>query len=232
MAVQGFPSSGHSLLVLQQSVSEVCRHPVVALHESFVQLFPSSQSMGVYVHPFDESHLAIVHPSPSSQSMGVYVHPFDESQVSTVHALSSSQLIVVKPPHWPPIQPSYGVHGSPSLQGILLGLCTQFPVPDSHESSVHTLPSSHCFKVPTQTPLSHVPSSVHEFPSSQMFPPKTGVFVHPLDGSHPSLVHELLSLQSKGAPAHSPLLQTSFIVHRLPSSHGFVCGTLLQPVSV
>jgi hypothetical protein len=58
------------------------------------------------------------------------------------------------------------------------------------------------------------------------------VCTQPVDGSHESSVHGLLSLQSVAAPpAHVPFAQVSPVVHALPSSHAAVLLALTQPVA-
>jgi hypothetical protein len=74
------------------------------------------------------------------------------------------------------------------------------PAPVSHESSVHTLPSSQfCAPPPTQVPPAHVSFAVQAFPSLQGF----ALFVlrHPLAGMQESVVQPFPSLQFNAVPA-------------------------------
>ena len=58
------------------------------------------------------------------------------------------------------------------------------------------------------------------------------VCVQPLEGSHPSSVHGLPSLQSgAGPPTQLPPLQMSLVVQALPSSQGALFGVFKQPVA-
>jgi len=58
------------------------------------------------------------------------------------------------------------------------------------------------------------------------------VCTQPMAGLQESLVQGLPSSQLGAAPpTHTPPLQVSLVVQALPSSHGFVLGTCLQPVA-
>src|SRR5438045_111718 len=69
--------------------------------------------------------------------------PPAELQVSTVHGSSSRQLRT-SPVHWTVVQPS-SVHGLKS-SGQMIGAVVhrKDPLAESHRSTVHALPSSHC----------------------------------------------------------------------------------------
>src|SRR5437762_3273007 len=76
---------------------------------------------------------------------------------------------------------------------------------------------------------SHV-SVVQVSPSSQTS--GTPAWQAPLDGSHVSApLHASPSSQATAVPPHSPPRQVSFVVQRLPSSHGLVLLTETQPTS-
>ena len=104
-------------------------------------------------------------------------------------------------------------------------------VPATHVSpDVQRLPSSHGFRfgVYMQPSVVSQVSSVQGLPSSHTSAgpgwhvPSAGLQVSaPLHGSPSS--------QTTAAPTHAPAAQVSPVVHRLPSSHGFVLSTWAQP---
>src|SRR5439155_24612025 len=124
-------------------------------------------------------------------------------------------------PHVPPEQVSLVVQALPSSHGTVLGACTQ-PVAGSHESVVHTFPSSQLRAgPPVHRPLEQVSPVVHALPSSQ-----ARVFAactHPTAGSQESVVQTLPSSQASGGPPwHAPFAHVSRVVHAFPSSHAAV----------
>jgi hypothetical protein len=80
---------------------------------------PSSQlppSLGVYTHPFVFSHESTVQPFLSSQTVGIPAQLPSRQPSLTVHALASSQVAACgRPTHLPVLQAS-AVQGLPSLQ--------------------------------------------------------------------------------------------------------------------
>src|SRR5207244_10752266 len=71
------------------------------------------------------------------------------------------------PTHVPPEHVSLVVQALPSSHGTVLGACTQ-PVAGSHESVVHTFPSSQLRAgPPVHRPFEQVSPVVHALPSSQ-----------------------------------------------------------------
>jgi len=165
------------------------------------------------------SHLSRVHTTMSSQVGGVPPTQFPvlPSQVSRpLQKTSSSQCFGV--PEQPPLlQVSFSVQGFPSSQGPVLGVNTQWPVPGSQLSSVQGLSSSQTVCGPgTQWPSLHVSFWVQAFPS--LHEAVLSVCVQPLEGSQPSSVHGLPSLQSGAGPlTHAPSWQVSPCVHALLS---------------
>lgn len=122
------------------------------------------------------------------------------------------------------------VHWLPSPQGMLLGVWVQ-PTTGSHESVVHTLPSSHAVPPePMHTPLLHVSVGVHWLPS--LHGAVLLVCTQPIVGWHESSVYELPSSQLGAAPpTHAPPEQVSPVVHASPSLQGAVLAACQQPVA-
>jgi hypothetical protein len=97
-------------------------------------------------------------------------------------------------------------------------LCWQ-PSVALHVSTVHGFASSQfAAGPPTHAPPAQVSPVVHRSRSSQLA--ALFVCVHPLAGTHESVVHGLLSLQFVGPPApQTPAEHVSPVVHGLPSLH-------------
>jgi hypothetical protein len=115
------------------------------------------------------------------------------------------------------------VQALPSLHGAVLGVYTQ-PVAGLHESSVHGLASLQTRVTPPQVPALHTSLVVHASPSLQAA--ELLACTQPVARLQESLVQTFPSLQLGGAPpTHLPALQTSFVVHALPSSQAKVLLT-------
>ena len=102
--------------------------------------------------------------------------------MSSVQTLPSSHLRTVAPGmQWPPKHASVTVQMSPSSHAAELTPCWQ-PLVGTHESSVHTLLSSHSEASPApwwQPLLASQESSVQAMPSSQsMAVPTQVAFAH------------------------------------------------------
>src|SRR4029077_11183070 len=70
----------------------------------------------------------------------------------------------------------------------------------------------------------------HMLPSRQKVPLVSATCVHPVAGMHVSVVHALLSVQSRAVPAvHTPPWQVSVPLQVLPAGHGV---PLKRPVDV
>ena len=135
-------------------------------------------------------------------------------QLSVVQGLLSSHGRLPVGLHEPPLHLSPVVHASLSVQ--LAVFATLPHLPALQASSVQTLPS-------LQSPaLAQLPPQ-----------PMIGLKMHePPAGSQLSVVQLSLSLQSWGVPGvQAPLLQLSLAVHLLPSSHGLVLASNLQPTA-
>ena len=145
-------------------------------------------------------------------------------QLSSVHTLKSSHTFVVPAQAPEPWHTSFSVQSSPSSQAFpASGVLLHAPLPASHASTVHGLPSSHTFASPVQLPtLEQTSLVVHALPSSHDCP-VFAVFWHaslPSEATHMSDVHALLSLQSvstlhwqvQAPAAHEPLLHLSPVV--------------------
>src|SRR5690242_14231348 len=126
------------------------------------------------------------------------------------------------PLHTPDLQTSLVVQGSLSshVPPSLPATCLHSPEEASHESVVQTLLSSQFLGVPVQTPDLQTSPVVHLLPSSHVPPSLPATCLHsPEEESHESVVQTLLSSQFLGVPVQTPDLQTSPVVHLLPSSH-------------
>jgi hypothetical protein len=116
------------------------------------------------------------------------------------------------------------------LQQSATGACAQ-PLGDGHESLVHAFPSSQFGGgPPTQLPPEQASPVVQSFWSSHGA--VLLVLRHPVVGSHVSVVQTLPSSQLGGGPPTQSLFeQVSLVVHLLPSSHGSLLATFLQPLA-
>src|SRR6266852_5356807 len=176
LLVQAFPS-------LHGAVLLVCAHPMAGLHESSVQTLPSSQlgaGPPMQVPPLQVSLVVQALPSLQGLVLLVCTQPVAGSQLSSVQTLPSSQLGAGPPTQVPPLHASLVVQAFPSLQGLVLLVCTQ-PVAGLQLSSVQTLPSSQLGAgPPTHAPPAQVSLVVQAFPSLQGLVSLT--CVHPLAG--------------------------------------------------
>lgn len=173
-----------------------------------------------------------VQPRPSSQGLVlfVYTHPEAGLQLSVVHTLPSSQFSGAPGTQLPPEHMSLVVQALLSVHGNELLAYTQ-PRDVSHESSVHTLPSSQLGAGPgTQSPPKQVSFVVQALPSLHGLVLST--CTQPLAGLHESSVQTLPSSQFKAAPGTQlPPEHVSFVVHALPSLHGLLLFTCSQPLA-
>src|SRR5438128_24098 len=200
------------------------------LRLSSVQALRSSQlfaTLPTQVPPLHTS--VVVHGLPSLHGalLLVWTQPPATAglQLSSVQTLLSSQFFAPLPTHVPPLQTSVVVHGLPSLHGALLLVGTQRPPPaGSHRRSVQTVLSSKFFaSLPTHVPP--LPTSVVALALHAALPILLLVWTQPpaTAGLQLSSVQTLLSSQFFAPlPTHVPPLQTSVVVHGLPSSHGLL----------
>ena len=144
--------------------------------------------------------------------------------------LLSLQTTALPGAHLPSAHASPLVQTVPSSQGRALLLLTQ-PLAGSQESLVHALLSLQFLS----DPAAQLPP-LHKSPIVQtLLSVHTAALLgkmHPLTGSHASLVQGLPSLQPSGLPgAQDPPLHKSLIVQTLLSSQGKTLGVYLQDVS-
>ncbi len=123
-----------------------------------------------------EAHLPLLQRSPTVQGLSslhapvalLCWQPPTGSQVSAVQPLLSSQYaagVTGKPLHAAAAQTSLIVQAFPSTHGSVFGAKTH-PEAVLHVSLVHTLPSSHVTKLPTQPPMAlHTSPWLHALPS-------------------------------------------------------------------
>ena len=173
----------------------------------------------------------LVQALPSSQAFALFAktQPVDLSQLSVVHTLLS--LHTRGPPGWhvPSVQKSPTVQALPSEQAFALFVKTQ-PLAVSQLSVVHGLLSLQFIAVPGRhVPKAQKSPAVHALPSSQAF----ALFVktQPVVGLQLSVVHTLLSSQTRGVPTHAPAEQVSPVVHPLRSLHAFVLYVKTHPAA-
>src|SRR6266849_2885098 len=226
LVVQAFPS-------LQGPVLLVCTQPVAGTQLSSVQTLPSSQlgaGPPTQVPPLHASLVVQAFPSLHGLVLLVCTQPVSGLQASVVQTLPSSQLGAGPPTQVPPLQVSLVVQAFPSLQGLVLLVCTQ-PVAGLQLSSVQTLPSSQLGAgPPTHAPPAQVSLVVQAFPSLQGLVLLT--CVHPLAGLQPSVVQTFPSSQlGAGPPTHAPAAQVSLVVQAFPSLQGAVLLMCTQPVA-
>src|SRR5207249_1692803 len=128
--------------------------------------------------------------------------PAIESQVSVVQGLLSLQLSGVPVVHVPARQVSAPLHALPSGQAVpsTTGACWQ-PRSVSQASVVHGLLSLQSSGVlPPQTPPRQVSSLLQALPSLHEVPSAKATCWQPSSGRQMSLVHGLLSSQSRAVP--------------------------------
>lgn len=193
--------------------------PVVALHESAVAAFPSSQLTVRSTHwPVADEHACGLHGVAFGHLSVVYVQ-LPALHVSLVHGLPSSHLTG---DGWQPFATlhTYGVHRSVVLHTTVARTHCAVPLEPSHLSSVHALLSSHDTGAGTHElfPLLHamgLHGSVHVHacePHDTQF--GIGVLRHVPFAMHESTVHGLLSLHVLFENTHPA------IVSQLPTWHG------------
>src|SRR6266849_3669131 len=226
LVVQAFPS-------LQGPVLLVCTQPVAGTQLSSVQTLPSSQlgaGPPTQVPPLHASLVVQAFPSLHGLVLLVCTQPVSGLQASVVQTLPSSQLGAGPPTQVPPLQVSLVVQAFPSLQGLVLLVCTQ-PVAGLQLSSVQTLPSSQLGAgPPTHAPPAQVSLVVQAFPSLQGLGLLT--CTHPLAGLQLSVVQTFPSSQlGAGPPTHAPAAQVSLVVQAFPSLQGAVLLMCTQPVA-
>ena len=121
------------------------------------------------------------------------------------------------------------VQALPSLHGAVLLVCVQ-PEAGSQPSSVQTSLSLQLIVVPAHTSFAQWSFVVQALPSSQGA--VLLVWVQPEVVLQASVVHTSLSLQlSGGPPTQLPPEQASLVVHALPSLHGALLFTCVQPLA-
>jgi hypothetical protein len=224
--VQAFPS-------LQEAVLLVYAQPVAGAQVSVVQTFPSSQFSAApptHVPPLHASLVVQALPSLQGAVLLVCVQPVAGLHESSVHRLPSSQLGPAPPTQAPPEQASPVVQALPSSQAAVLFAWVQ-PVAGLQASSVQRLASSQFGAAPpTQTPPAQVSVVVQALASSQGA--ELLVYVQPVAGEQPSVVHTLPSSQFGPAPpTQVPPEQASPVVQALPSSQAVVLFAWVQPVA-
>ena len=216
---------------LQGRALFACTQPVAGLHESVVQTLPSPQAMNapVQLPAAHASPLVQALPSLQGSLLFVWTHPLAGLQESSVHGFASPQTRA-SPPHEPAAQWSFVVHAFPSLQGAVLFVCVQ-PLAGLHASSVQTSPSLQLGGgPPTQTPAEQASLSVQALPSSHGA--VLNACAQPVTGLQESVVQTSPSLQSGAPPPwHAPPAQVSSVEHALPSLHGSLLFTCVQPVA-
>jgi len=111
------------------------------------------------------------------------------------------------------------VHGVPSGFGVTLPQ----PVAGVQVAAVlHSSPAAQVTALPAvHAPDWHVSPLVQALPSLHVVPSLAAGFEHmPSAGLHvPATWHESLAVQTFAVPPQVPLVQTSLVVHRLPSLH-------------
>jgi hypothetical protein len=150
-----------------------------------------------------------------------------ESSVQTLPSLQTSGCPALQVPLPHTSAPS---HKSLSGHGAVLFAVAQ-PVAGTHESSVHTLPSSQTSGCPAlHVPLPHTSAPSHKSLSGHGA--VLNVCWQPCTGSQESSVHGLPSSQFSGELGmHVPPPHTSAPLHTVPSAHETVFGVFAQPLT-
>src|SRR6266849_184134 len=226
LLVQASPSLHGAVLLL-------CTQPVAGLHESSVQTLLSLQLGGDPPTHEPRAQVSLVvqaFPSLHGAVLLVCAHPVAGLHEPSVQTLPSSQLGAGPPMQVPPLQVSLVVQALPSLQGLVLWVCTQ-PVTGLQLSSVQTLLSLQLAAgPPTHAPAAQVSLVVQAFPSLQG--PVLLVCTQPVAGTQLSSVQTLPSSQlGAGPPTQVPPLQVSLVVQAFPSLQGLVLLVCTQPVA-
>src|SRR5262245_18173978 len=187
------------------------------------QLPPAHRSLSVQALPSSQGSLLLtcVQPVEGLQPSSVQMLLSLQSTGSLTQVLFTQCSLVV---HW-----SVSAQ-SESWLHWQVKTCWQ-PAGDGHESTVHGLPSSQLGVGPgTQLPPAQVSFSVQLSLSLQGA--ELLVWVQPEAVLQPSSVHGLPSLQlGAGPPTQLPPAQASPVVHALPSLHGSLLFTCVQPVA-
>ena len=223
--VQALPPS-------QAIVLFVKTQPVAGLQLSVVQGLLSLQTIPTPAQTPPLQASPDVHALPSSHALELLVktHPVAGLHESVVQRLASLQTTAA--PGWQAPAPhmSSDVQALPSSQAIVL-LVNTHPVAGLQLSVVQRLASSQARAGPPwQFPPPQVSLVVQAFPSSH----ESVLFVktQPAAGVHVSVVHGLLSLQTRPAPGwHVPPPQVSPVVHAFASSQAFVLFVKTHPVA-
>jgi hypothetical protein len=223
----------HALPSVHATLLGVLMQPASALQESSVHGFESPQFGGGppwQVPPEQVSPVVQALPSLHAAEFGVFTQPTAGLHESLVQGFASLQLGAAPPWHAPPEQVSPVVQALPSLHGCVFGWLMQ-PEDGSHESLVQGFVSLQFGAgPPTQAPPAQVSLVVQALPSLHGF--ALAAWVQPDAGLHESVVHGFESSQlGGGPPTHAPPAHVSPVVQALPSLHGDVLLTWVQPVA-
>ncbi len=151
-----------------------------------------------------------------SSTLQVAEQPSPLAVLPSSHS-SFSSAMVMPSPHLPgaqvPVkQAEVGPH-----RVLLATLTWAHPPGLLHESMVHALASSHDKVAGAQTPPAQTSGPVQALPS--LHGALLAVWLQPVEGLQPSVVHRFTSSQFRAAPAvHTPPLHASDTVHTLPSA--------------
>src|SRR5438093_98003 len=219
----------HSAFVVQerQPGMALWTQARTALHVSVVHALPSSQLRGVPTVQIPDRHVsAPLHTLPSLHEVAVATagcwQPVTGSQMSVVHGFPSSQLRDDPAVQVPDRHVSAPLHTLPSLHEVpFASAVRRHPLSGSQVSVVHGLLSLQLSAVPAvQVPARHVSLPSHALPSLHVPSFARALPWQPVSGSQVSVVHGLLSLQLRAAPAvQIPDRHVSAPLHTFPSLH-------------
>jgi hypothetical protein len=201
------PSVVHTLLSLH-TVGAPGMHVPPPQTSPVVQALPSLQALVLFAktQPVATLHVSVVQTllSLHVSAMLVKTQPVAGLHVSAVQALPSLHTVTVPGLQVPPPQTSPTVQALPSLQTLVLFVCTQ-PVAGLHVSVVQGLSSLQALVLFVKT--------------------------HPVAGSQLSVVQASWSSQTTvAAGTHEPPPQTSPTVQAFPSLHAFVLFACEHPL--
>src|SRR6185369_3957001 len=228
------PQTRHSSVVVvtpQPGIATFEHASPASLHVSVVQASESSHERAVPVHEPPEHASLVVQNSPSSH--GSVLARFSQAllvslHASVVHGFASPQSRAGPATHAPLLQTSPLVQNRPSSHGAVLFTLLHESVSSAQVSVVQALASSQVVAgPPTQTPPAHASPFVQNNPSSH------GTVLLRLSQTsvaslHVSVVHRLVSAQSRAVPLQAPFAHVSFTVQNSESSHAIVLFTLSQ----
>jgi hypothetical protein len=203
--------------------------PVAGLQVPTVQMGPLLRLTGVPAQLPAVQTSPVVQGLPSLQALPFAAVGFEQVPVVGLHVpgawhWSDAAHVTAVPAHEPLVQTSPVVHALPSLHAVAFAAVgfEQVPVLGLHVPATwHWSDAAHATAVPPHTPLVQTSPVVHALPSLHAVPSATAGFEQvPVLRLHvPAVWHWSDAAHATAAPPHMPPVQTSPVVHALPSLH-------------